>query len=90
MEKITLGALLLLAFVVSGCTETILSNERIQSTTAAYFGVSPESVTIKNRRTESFNTYYMASLTKGGTYNCVLDGSIFTLGLTNPPVCNKK
>jgi hypothetical protein len=90
MKKNIIGVLLLLTFIVAGCTETILSNERIQSTTAVYFGVNPESVIIKNRRTESFNTYYLVSLKKGGTYNCVLDGSILTLGLTNPPVCNKK
>jgi uncharacterized protein YceK len=90
MEKISLSLLLLLVLTVSGCTETIMSNERIQSTTAAYFGVNAEAVTIKNRRTESFTTYYMASLAKKGTYNCVLDGSILTMGLTNPPVCSKK
>jgi hypothetical protein len=83
-------SLLLIVFVTAGCTETILSNERIQSTTAAYFGVKPESVTIKNRRTESLNTYYLASLAKGGSYNCVMDGSILTWGLTNPPVCKKR
>jgi hypothetical protein len=90
MKQIILSSLLLTMLGASGCTEAILSNERIQSTTAAYFGVKPEAVTIKNRKTESFNTYYLASIAKGGSYNCTLDGSIFTLGLTNSPVCSKR
>ncbi|EIC28067.1 MULTISPECIES: hypothetical protein [Methylomicrobium] len=78
--------------LLTGCTSQLLSNERIASETAGIIGVSPQEVTVENRRTEMTNTYYIAK-TKDGSreLSCVINGgNIVTFGLVNAPRCAKK
>lgn len=77
--------------LLGGCASTILSNERITSETAGALGVSPEELTIQNRRTEMTNTYYTAKTKTGKEYTCIINGgNILTAGMINPPMCSKK
>ena len=82
---VTLGLLL------SGCATTLLSNERIISNTAGVLGISPDDITISNRRTEMVNTYYIAKTKKGAVYACAINGgNLLTAGMVNAPTCKKK
>lgn len=76
---------------LGGCASTMLSNERIASETAGILGVSPEELSIQNRRTEATNTYYVARTKTGKEYACVINGgNALTFGMVNPPSCNSK
>jgi hypothetical protein len=77
--------------LLTGCASQLLSNERIASETAGIIGVSPQEVTIENRRTEMTNTYYIAKTNDGNELSCVINGgNIVTFGLVNAPRCAKK
>ena len=89
MAKVT-GCLVLLATFVVGCASTVISDERIRSSTAGILGLSPDQVTIQNRRSEITNTYYVAKTARGDEYVCVISGSVLSAGMTNPPTCTKK
>lgn len=83
-------AVLMTTTLLTGCTSTILSNERIASETGGVLGVSPEEITIQNRRTEMTNTYYTAVTKSGVKYACIINGgNILTAGMVNPPICNR-
>ncbi len=85
------GSSVLFAVIVVGCASTILSNERIRDNTAGILGLTPDQITIENRRSEVTNTYYVAKTRSGDEYACVINGgTILAFGMTNPPVCNKK
>lgn len=83
--------LLLAPLVMSGCANSILSDERIQSNTATALGVPESSVAISDRRYDGMtNTYYTATA-NGRAYACVLNGgTVMSMGMTNPPQCNPK
>jgi hypothetical protein len=78
------------AVMCSACQTTLLSDDRIASSTAGLLGVATTEVSISNRRTDGpTNTVYTAT-TKKGTYACVINGGgLLAAGITNPPVCNK-
>lgn len=76
------------AFVLSGCANQLLSDDRIRDDTAMALGQPAAAVTISGRRYDgATNTYYVAR-TPRGTYNCVINGgSVMAFGMTNPPDC---
>ncbi len=77
--------------LLAGCASTMLSNERIASETAGALGVSPDELTIQNRRTEMTNTNYIAKTKTGKEYTCIINGgNALTFGMVNPPMCSKK
>lgn len=91
MKLIFPFAVVAIAGVVSGCQTTMLSDDRIASSTAGVLGVSVNEVMITDRRSDGpTNTYYTAK-TRKATYACVINGGgLLAAGMTNPPVCNKK
>lgn len=84
-------ALILAPLALSACANTILSDDRIQSSTAGVLGVSPEQVTISNRRYDGMtNTYYTAN-TAGRSYACTINGgTVLSLGIVNPATCTPR
>lgn len=79
------------ACLSAGCASQILSDERIRTNTAGVLGESAESVSISNRREQTPNTYYTATIKSGAEYDCLINGgNVMTLGMVNPPLCNKK
>jgi hypothetical protein len=89
MSKIPMGSLIALAVFVAGCAATVISDDKIRSSTAGVLGVEPGQVAIENRRSEMTNTYYVAK-TSNGEYACVISGSVLSAGLVNPPTCTRK
>jgi hypothetical protein len=81
---------------VTGCagiaTRTnTLSDERILSETSGAIGHPPADVTLVSRRTEGVNTYVELKTKDGKQYSCIVNGgNLFSMGMTNPPVCTKK
>lgn len=90
MSKILAGSLIALAVSMVGCAATVISDQRIQSSTAGVLGLSPDQVTIQDRRSELTNTYYVAKTTSGDEYGCAISGSVLSAGMVNPPTCTKK
>jgi hypothetical protein len=84
--KTSLACLGLIA--LSGCANTLLSDERLRDNTAMALGQPEESITISNRRDDGItNTYYIAH-TPHGTFNCSINGgSILDAGMVNAPRC---
>ncbi|HME24273.1 MAG TPA: hypothetical protein VKI44_23575 [Acetobacteraceae bacterium] len=76
--------------IVSGCTDALVSDNRLRSNTAGVLGQPDSAVTITDRRGDGLvNTYYTAH-TPRGDYACTLGGgSVLTLGEINPPTCNR-
>lgn len=89
--KLTIASLLLCSLVCAGCQTTLLSDDRIASATAGTLGVALSDITITERRTDGpTNTFYTAT-TRKGSYSCVINGgSALSLGIVNPPTCNRK
>lgn len=82
-------AILVAGLTLSGCASTLVSTDRIASSTTDVLGQPPGSVRIVDRRGDGLtNTYYTAITRTGVTYRCTLDGGSFLdFGLTNPPNC---
>lgn len=89
--KLPIAALLLCSIACAGCQTTLLSNDRIASATAGILGVPVSEVSISERRTDGpTNTFYTAT-TRKGSYACIINGgSALSMGIVNPPTCNKK
>ena len=70
----------------------MLSDDRIASNTAGVLGVSPEDLTISNRRSDgATNTYYVARTRSGREYACTINGGgLLAMGLVNPPTCSPR
>lgn len=79
-----------LVVAVSGCASTLLSDDRLRSTTAGTLGQPPASVVITDRRDDGLtNTFYTAH-TRRGVFACTINGgNVLTAGMVNPPVCNR-
>lgn len=91
MRTFTLVFALTVAAFASGCASQMLSDDRLKSNTAGALGVAPEDLTISGRREQTPNTYYVAKTSAGVEYACILNGgNLMTMGMTNPPICNKK
>lgn len=79
-----------ISLVMTGCASQLLSEDKLRLNTSGVLGVQPADVTISNRRDDTMSTYYTATTSAGAKYACVVSGGNFvTLGLTNPPVCNR-
>lgn len=89
MAKVTVF-LGLFAMFAAGCASAVISDERIRSSTAGILGLSPDQVSIQDRRSDITNTYYVAKTARGDEYGCVISGSVLSAGMTNPPTCTKK
>ena len=85
-----------LILIASGCnaiaTKTnVLSDEKIKSQTSGALGYTPSQMTITNRRTEGVNTYVNLKASDGKEFTCIINGgNLLSMGMTNPPMCNKK
>jgi hypothetical protein len=77
---------------LSGCASQLLTEDRLLSNTADVLFVKPSDLTITERKEKVPNTFYVATINKTGRqYNCIVNGgSVLTLGITNPPMCNPK
>lgn len=84
-------ALALAPIALSGCANAILSDDRIKTNTASALGVSPDQITISDRKYDGMtNTYYTASAA-GRSYACTINGgTVISMGITNPPTCTPK
>src|SRR3954447_836477 len=73
---------------LSGCTEQMLSNDRIRDSTARVVNQPASAVTISDRQSDGpMNTAYTA-ITPRGSYRCTIGGgSISQLGITETPQC---
>ncbi len=90
-RKMPLIVVSLAIATLAGCASAMLSNERIASNTAGILGLSPNEITIENRRTEMTNTYYTVKTKDGKDFSCVINGgNALTMGMVNPPMCAKK
>ncbi len=83
-------AVLVAALAVSGCADTMLSNERIRDNTAMALGEPASAVTISKRQYDgATNTYYNAQSPRG-TFHCVINGGgLLAGGMTAPPQCSR-
>ncbi len=85
-----------LALTVGGCSSlasktNTLTDDKIKSQTSAALGLQPDELTIVSRRTEGTNTYVNLKASSGNEFTCMINGgNMLTLGMTNPPVCEKK
>lgn len=85
-----------LVLIMSGCStiagkSNSLTDERVRSESAGALGYDPDELTIESRRTEGTNTYVNLTAKDGKQFSCIINGgNILTLGMTNPPMCNKK
>ena len=77
------------AMGISGCANSLLSDDRIRNDTAMALGQPVGAVTIADRRSDGMtNTYYRAE-TPRGSYSCVINGgTVMAMGMTNPPQCS--
>ena len=85
-----IAVLLAAAGSVSACQTEMMSDDRIVSNTAGVLGVSPDELTISERRSDgATNTYYIAVTRSGRKYACTINGGgLLAMGLVNPPTCN--
>jgi hypothetical protein len=89
-----------IAIFLTGCSSlggiaestNTLSNDKILSQSAGVLGYSPSELSIVSKRTESTNTYVnLVGVKDKKEYVCIINGgNLFSLGMTNPPVCGKK
>jgi hypothetical protein len=81
---------------ISGCaaiagSTNMLTDEKIKSDTSGALGYSPDDLTITSRRTEGVNTYVNLKAKDRREFTCILNGgNLLTMGIVNPPMCNKK
>ncbi|HME26511.1 MAG TPA: hypothetical protein VKI44_35160 [Acetobacteraceae bacterium] len=84
-----ISACLGLAIALSGCSGTLVSDNRLRANTAGVLGEPESAVAITDVRGDVLaNTYYIAH-TPRGVFACSIGGGALTLGLVNPPVCNR-
>ena len=96
MSTKTIGIAVLVVATFTGCASlatgtNMLSDERIKSESSGALGYSPEELSIVSRRTEGVNTYVNLKAKDGKEFTCIINGgNLLSMGLTNPPMCNKK
>lgn len=81
--------LLVTTLGITGCANTIMSNQDISDKTSMALGVPSDQVSISNRRYDGgVNTYYTAQVGRR-QYACMINGgTVLSFGITNPPQCN--
>lgn len=86
------GACVLFAGCASIAESTnSLSDEQLKSQTGGVLGYSSGDLAITSRRTAGTNTYVSLKATDGKEFACVVNGgNLLTMGVVNPPLCNKK
>lgn len=78
-----------MATMLAACGFTMQSDDRIRINTAGVLGLSPDELTIENKRQEVTTTYYVAKTQTGSEYACtIIRGPI--IGVGAPPSCSKK
>ena len=83
-------AVLVAALAVSGCADTMLSNERIRNNTAMALGEPASTVTISKRQYDgATNTYYNAQTARGTFHRLINGGGLLAGGMTAPPQCSR-
>ena len=83
-------SLLVACLLLAGCTDTIMSNDRALDAIGGAIGQPSSSLTIESRRTELTNTYIIVKDQAGSKYSCIVNGgNALSLGIINPPTCNK-
>lgn len=99
MKSIGIIAASAIAVLLTGCSSlggiaestNTLSNDKILSQSAGVLGYSPSELSIVSKRTESTNTYVNLVSKNKKEFVCIINGgNLFSLGMTNPPVCGKK
>ncbi len=84
------------SFAFTGCAmiashTNMLTSAKIKSITSGALGYQPSDLTITSKRIDGTNTYVNLRTTDGKDFTCIINGgNILTLGMTNPPMCNKK
>ena len=76
---------------LSACvgTKVLVPDSRLASNTAGVLGVSPDAISITDRRGAGTNTYYTAHV-GNRSYACTLNGgNLMTFGMVNPPICTR-
>jgi len=81
------------SFLVLGLLVACATSENsLRDKSAGVLGYAPNDVTITSLRSDATTTYYVAKTPKGD-YACTAESGVvqgLQLGLTNPPICNKK
>ena len=81
---------------IVGCTTianktNTLTDDRIKSETGGALGLSPNQLSIVDRRTEGVNTYVQLKANTGQEFSCIINGgNLLSFGMVNPPMCSKK
>ena len=83
-------AILAASLTLAGCTNVLLSDERVRDDTATALHQPISAVIVRDWRYDGLlNTYYEAE-TPQGTYDCVINGgSVLVLGPAAPPRCSR-
>jgi len=96
--KSVAGSLTSIALLVAltGCSAiaaktNVLDDDKIKSQSAGALGYEPSQLTLVSRRTEGTNTYANLKTSDGKEFVCIINGgNLLSMGMTNPPACNKK
>lgn len=89
-------AALCAAIALAGCSTiaektNFVSDESLKSQSAGAIGVTPEELTLVSRRTQGTNTYAVLRTRDKKEYACTVNGgNLLTMGMTNPPSCNRR
>jgi uncharacterized lipoprotein len=94
MNKIVAAALCALA--LAGCSTVaektnFVSDDKLKSQAAGTLGYAPSDLTLVSRRTEGTNTYVVLKASDKKEFACTVNGgNLLTMGMVNPPSCNKR
>ncbi|MFC3148291.1 hypothetical protein [Piscinibacterium candidicorallinum] len=90
------AAAVLLLLPVLGCgtvaeKTNLLSDERVVSESAGVLGVPAGELKLVSRTASGTNTYAVLRGKDGKEYSCTVNGgNLLTLGMVNPPICQRK
>lgn len=77
--------------LLTACTSTLLSDERLISKTAEVLGVARGNLRLVDRLSEGGDTSYSVETRDGGKYACTITGGdLTTVGFTSSPTCSQK
>ncbi|MBB5018441.1 hypothetical protein HNQ59_001730 [Chitinivorax tropicus] len=93
--SVRLGVMVMAA-ALAGCAAVagktnMLSDDDIKSKSAGVLGYQPNELTLLNKRVDGTDTYVNLKTKDGKEFTCLINGgNLLTLGMTNPPMCNRK